>query len=367
MGQFTIDTATSGNQSSVVTDVTIDTWTTDAATGQKETEWINTNWSEYFGIYNTVPEMKASIDALALWSVGKGYTTDELTKVKLQHIKGCGIDTFDTILRNLIVCKRIGGDAFAEIIQDNPGNLINLKPLDPSVMKIVANSSGIIVRYEQMSKVKGGASKKFTPEQIFHLAQNRVADQIHGISSIQAIKDIILASNESFADNKELQHRYVRPRFMVELDTEVQTKIDAFITKFDETTKKGENIFYPKGAVKVDLLAVPSNATLNPLPWRQHIRDYFWQSNSVPQIVVGSSGEFNESTAKVALLSFSQVIMSEQKYIESQLWNQMQIKLKFVKPATLQNELMSDTAKDGQMQAIGIGEQPNELTAGAGE
>jgi len=62
----------------------------------------------------------------------------------LDTIKGNGLDTFNTILENMIRTYYIGGDSFAEIIRDDEGNLINLKSLDPATMTIVVGENGML-------------------------------------------------------------------------------------------------------------------------------------------------------------------------------------------------------------------------------
>ena len=57
-----------------------------------------------------------------------------------EDIRGWGEDTFMSILWNMLVIKKIGGDAFAEIIRDEEtGRILNIKPLDPSVITIVVD------------------------------------------------------------------------------------------------------------------------------------------------------------------------------------------------------------------------------------
>ena len=341
----------------IVEDVTVDTRETDGATGEKETKWSNEKWSQYFGYYKTIPEVKIAFDMRAIWTIGKGYVADIRTSVILDRMKGWGTDTFNSILKNMIITKRIGGDAYCEKIKDRRGTLLNLKPLDPGKMKHVANPKGLLRRYEYTNS--RGRIIKFKPERIFHLMNKRVADEIHGVSDIEAIEGIIKASNESFVDMKELMHRYVRPRFIVEIDEDDEAEVDAYILKFDRTTNKGENLFHPKGIIKVDLLSVPSNATLNPMPWRDHLRNYFFQVVGIPQIILGSSGEFTESTAKIAYLAFQQSVEDEQLDIEEQIWRQLFLKIKLTFPASLQNELLSDQAKD-EGQTLGM--QPSDMT-----
>ena len=58
-------------------------------------------------------------------------------------------------------------------------------------MQHVADSQGIIIRFEQVSKVKGKKPKKLSPEDIFYLQRNRIADEIHGMGIAQKLKLII--------------------------------------------------------------------------------------------------------------------------------------------------------------------------------
>jgi hypothetical protein len=319
------------------------------------------------GIYKLIPEVKTAIDMRAIWTIGKGFKADPETTVILDHISGWGTDTFNSILKNMITIKRIGGDAFAEIIRDSDsGTLINLKPLDPGTIKIIVDRKGILKRYEQTNKLgkKDIAINKFKPEEILHFVNKRVGDEIHGVSDIEAIEEIIKANNESFFISKDIIKKFSKPKMMVELDTDDTAKIDAFVAKFDAATNKGENLFYPKGVVNPQVLAVPPNSTLNIMPWREHLKNYFFQVVGIPQIILGSSGEFTESTAKIAYLAFEQSVDDEQNDIEAQVWNQLGLRIELSFPASLRNELLSDTGKDGQNNALGF--QPSDTTAGVG-
>lgn len=360
MPQTNIGSATSSNMTNGVDDITVDARNTDGVTGQDETEWTNSFWSQYFGYYKTIPEVKTAIDMRAIWTLGKGYTTaNPETQVILDHISGAGHDTFNGILKNMIVTRRIGGDSFAEIVRDeNSGTLLNLKPLDPGTMKIVIDKKGIIKRYEQVSKIDK-KTIKFQPKDILHLTNKRVADECHGVSDIEAIEEIIKANYENFKDVKQLMHRHVRPIMAFKLDTDDQSKINTFITKMDEVVNKGENIYVPKDTVEYELITVPSSATLSPFQWRDHLKSYFYQVVGIPQIILGSASEFSESSAKIAYLAFQQSVEDEQLDIEEQVWNQLQLRIELTFPASLQNEMISDTAKDGASQQMGF--QPSDM------
>ncbi len=336
---------------------------TEGATGQDETEFMNDKWSLWFGYYKTIPELTSVIDAKATWTVGKGFQADEITTMLLDTIKGWGADTFNTIIENMIRTYNIGGDAFCEIIRDDDGKLINLKPLDPGSIKTVVNRQGIIKRYEQVNKINKKQKKIFQPEDIFHLARNRVADEIHGQSIIERLTEIILMKNQAMADNKIITHRFAYPQWIFHLDTDNVAEIAKFKATKDKANAKGENMYVPKDVVVPELVAVAPNATLNLLPWIDNLDAKFYEAAQVPKIIVGGSGGFTEAAVKIAYLAFEQTIREEQLFVEEEVLAQLNIVIELEFPASLENELISDNNKDVTNGAA----QPNETTAGAGQ
>ena len=343
------------------TDYSVDTATTDAAGDQKETRWTNTEWGQWFGYYKKIPELTSVIDAKATWTVGKGILADEQTIMLLDTIKGWGKDTFNTIIENMVRTYHIGGDAYAEIIRDDEENLINLKVLDPGVITIIANSKGVITKYEQSSKIKGKKPKTFQPEEILHLARNRVADEIHGVSIVERLIDIILMKNEAMADYKRVMHRFIQPQWKFKLKTDDPTEIAAYKTKMDTATGAGENIYEPFDVSESELLSVAPNATLNPLSWIESLDNKFYEAAQVPAIIVGGIGGITEAAVKIAYLAFEQTIREEQLFINEQVLAQLNLLIELQFPASLENELISDNNKDAETGAT----QPNDTTAGS--
>lgn len=361
MAILDIGQSTASGISSTIKDFSVNTQTTDAATGAKETWWNNDRWTEYLGYYKQIPELRAVIDAKSTWTVGKGYEADEVTTMILDNITGWGKDTFNTILENAIRTMQIGGDAFVEIIKDEEGNLINLKPLDPQVIRIVVNNKGIIERYEQLGK-QLEILQEWKPEDMFHLARNRVADEIHGTSMIETLKEIILMRNEAMNDWRRVMHRNVDPMIAYKLDTDNTAKIAAFKAAVDAAKGKGENMYIPKDTVEFEIISLAPNANLNPLAWIQDLNNYFYESAGVPKIIIGNAQEFTEASAKISYLAFQQTIEEEQLFIEENVLNQLGFIINLEFPASLENELLSDNKKDGNTAT-----QPNETTAGVGQ
>lgn len=341
-------------------DYSVDTAMTDGISESKETKWNNADWNKQLGYYKSVPELTATIDAKATWTIGKGFKSEPITEMLLDMISGFGKDTFNTILENMVRTYHIGGDAFAEIITNDYGTITNIKPLDPSTVTVIFNNLGRIIRYEQNSKVKGKKPKKFEPEEIFHLSRNRVADEIHGVSVITAVENIILMRNEAMSDWKRVLHRNIDPLWIIQADTDNTTKIAKIRADYEKVRKSGESWIVPKGVVIPELIATAGNASLNPLAWIENLTGYFYQAVGVPGIVVGASHSLTESASKMEYLVYQQTIEEEQLFIEEQVMKQLSLIIELEFPADLMGDLLSDKKKDGEEETAA---KPNEVNA----
>lgn len=358
MPETDIASSVASDLANAMTDFSVDALNTDGQQDQKETTWQNTHWSEDYGYYNEIPEFKTAIDAKANWTIGAGFKTDASTELLLTTIKGNGKDSFNSILKNMIKVKTISMDSFAEIIRDKNQVIVNIKPLDPGSIVIVQSRQGRIMRYEQVTKNKL-PNKTYTPDQIFHLSHERMADELHGTRIINSLKFLIDARNEAMTDWKKVLHRNVFPITVFKLDTDDTAKIAAFKTKQDAARGAGENMYIPKGAVEIEPGGVAPNSTLNPLAWINQLNDYFFQAVNVPQIIIGNAKEFTDASGKIVYLSYEQSVKAEQLYIEEQVLGQLNLEIELTFPASLQNELISDSEKAPDMQAS----QPNDTTA----
>jgi len=366
MPELKIANTAYGDMTNRVSDITIDSMNTDGATGQDETEYQNADWSQYWGYFNSLPDLKSAMLMKAIWVVGKGYTTKNgRTEAVLRHIKGWGKDTFLDILFNAVVISRINGDSYAEIIRDpKTEELLNLKPLDAGSMKIICDKYGIIKRYEQTNKTPNGTKQviKFKPDEIFHLSNNRLADQIHGISDIKSMEQTILAENESFTDLKKIMHRQARPMIMFKLGTDDTIKIASFIKKMDDAVNKGENIYIPDDANSVNFEVVQVNVSQMVTQWRDEIRNKFYRALGLPLILFGQAGS-TESGGKMEYLAHETLFAHDQKFIEEQIRKQLNLEINLVPPVSLLENLQTDQSKDANQ---GMEIQPNDVTAGSG-
>ena len=360
MPETNIANATASDLTNATENYSVPAQETDGVIASTKTTWQNTEWSRYLGYYKTIPELASSINTKASWVIGKGFTADERTELMLMNIKGWGKDTFNTIIENMVRVKHIGGDSYCHIITHNKktilkgGQLVNLKPLDPGTMVHVVGANGMLEGFEQVSKVKGKANKKFKPEEIFYLGRNRVADEIHGCSIIPAVENLILARNEAITDYRTMLHRNVNPRWKISLDTDNPAKIAAFKAKYDAANALGENMYIPKGTVEVEVMGVAPNATLNPLPWIDAIGQYFFQAVMTPDIVMGGGSQsLTEGSSKIKYLAYQQVIEKEQLDVEEGCLNQLNVEINLEFPASLVNEMLSQKQKGEEQAAEG--------------
>jgi len=338
---------------------------TDGVTGT-ETEWQNHNWGRQWGLFNTNSDLRNAINMKAIWTVGKGYTTNERNTVILRQISGMGKDTFDTIMFSLEVTKRIGGDAYAEIIRSEDGILINIKPLDPSTIKHIVDARGILIRYEQHGKLSNKKSiKKFQPKDMLHLTNMRLADSLHGLSDVDILEPVVKADEQSFDDLQKFMHWQAKPQIMFKIGTDNQAKINDFITKMEAAHQKGDNIYIPDDENAVDYKVIQVTANEVILKYRNELRGKFYRGIGLPQVQVGGSGGGTESDSKVIYLAHEQIVHWEQLELEQQLLKQLGIEITFTRPATLSQDLQNDEKKDGANAALTF--QPSDTTAGVAE
>ena len=361
--------ATLSDMENRVDDFEVAAKSTDGVSDQKETEYINTRWTQQWGYFTEMPDLKSAIIMKATWITGRGYKADAAAEVELNHISGWGKDTFLDVIFNMEIIKRVGGDAYAERIGSEDeivnglhkfkGKLINLKPLDTGSIRIVVSGKGILKRYEQVNKIGGKkeVQHKFHPNKIFHLSHNRIADQIHGISDIDAVEKTLLANGESFDDVKKIMHRQARTMIMFKLGTDNQEEIDDFIRKMDKAVSQGDNIYIPDDGNTVSYEVVQINVSSLILAWRDDIRNKFYRTIGLPQVVPGAGGNSTESESKVIYLAFEQLVEKDQLALEKQIWNQLFLKLDFIHPASIQENLNKDESKDA-----GQAFQPKEIT-----
>ena len=358
MPELNIDATTTPT---VVTDYTTPALQTEGVNEAGET-WIDyPEFTKWYGNYRKIAKIKMAINAYATWVVGQGWSADSTIVTELEDIRGWGEDTLLSILWNMLVIKKVNGDAFAEVMRDpDTGTLLNLKPLDPSTMRTVLDKQGIILRYEQRAKTGDSkAVKKFKPNEIFHIVNDRVADQARGTSVIEAVEWNVEASEEAKRAHRKMVKRNGIVR-VIEVDTDDTTKINAFKTQWKEAIDKGDVLILPKDVAEAKDWHGQLD-TQGVVQWLNFLDDEFFMIIGIPKIIMGGSGEI-EGDSKVSYLAFEQVYKREASELIDDLWNQLAIKITLNSPASLKKELVDNEAANTSQ----VGFQPNDTEAGVG-
>lgn len=357
MADLDLQQATTTNLDNTLDNFKVDAEALDFAGAGKETVWDFPDAKKHLGYLKNVAIYRNAVLALGFWTAGKGWETKhDKTKVELDRIRGKGYESFQSIMESMIVMKKTVGDAFCEIIRSDSGSLINLKQISPERMRVIYGEGGMLLRYEVR---KGdGTFKRLTPNKVFHLCNDAVGDEIHGTSVLTSCKWVIDALHEAMEDHRIVIHRNRIPVRIIEVDTQDIKKRNHLIQEYQEAIKKGEVLVIPKGTVDI------RDNTINiqdPTTWIKYLENFLYQSVGVPRIIATSEG-FTEAGGKVGFLTFEPVYTKEQSLLESELWNQVAIRVKFKRPPSLMSNVQEDEVKNtGQ-----LGFQPNDTTAGVG-
>ena len=317
---------------------------------EDEVTWIP-EWRRWNNLYRTIPELKGQIDRLALWIAGMGYDADENTIKTLNRIKGNGLDIFDSIMMNMIVQYLICGDGFAEILRDLAGRLINIKPLNPGEIRIVADKFGMIKKYEQISDVADDEGKikiltTWQPKEIFHLSWNRVASEIHGIPTPEKLEQQIKKINIAKDITSVIHRRHAIPIKIWEVDEDDTGKVEVFKKKIDTTFRDVENIIVPMGSAKATVLQMQKGSIEEGISWIKNLNEDLTKGVGVPNSIQGSSLGSSEASEKIVYLGFQPAANWQRIFVEKQLKNQIGIEVKFKEPPSIDPSLLTDARKN---------------------
>jgi len=352
MAELNPNSATTTNFTSVVPDFIVNAKILDAASADKEEYfWYFDKATQNFGYYSQIPEIFSAANALATWSVSRGWNTEDANlKIQLEHVTGMGKDTFAQIMWNHEVVKLIVGDAFAEVKRKD-NKIINIIPISPERIRIVYKD-GRIVRYETWNSDEW---KKIAKEDMLHSSNKRIGDQVHGTSQIDACKWIIDARNEALVDGRLIQNRG-KALGIAYYKTDNAGKIAYANSQIEKAVKNGEMVGLPEGTVEIR--EFPTKSIVDRQTWIAYLENFFYQTFGVPRSIVSSDGT-SEVGGKMGHVIFETIYAKEQIDIEEDLWNQQAIKITFNRPPSLGGLVADNMNKSTGDTSI----QPNDVSA----
>lgn len=323
--------------------------------GKEETYWYFSEAQKNYGYYFQIPEIHSAANSLATWAVGKGWTielaSDTVLKATLENIKGNGADSFQTIMYNHILVKKIVGDSFIEVVSSDKGTVLNLLPLSPERVRIVYKKATIL-RYDVWDGAKWKPIKK---EKMIHSSNNRIGDQMHGTSQIDACRWVIDARNEALVDNRKIEHRGMALGIAY-YKTNNAGKISFANKQIEQAVKKGEMVGLPEDTVQIEQF--PSKDVSDRMGWIQYLENFFYQTFGVPRSIATSDGT-SEVGGKMGHVIFEPHYTREQVELENQLWLKLGWKIKFNRPPSLGGLIQDEEQKNtGQLNI-----QPNDVSA----
>lgn len=352
MSELNISASTTTNMTDNVPDFIVRQIALDAVSpNQDESYWYFSNATKYYGYYLTIPEIFCAANAMATWAFSAGWSADNRTTSQLKRIIGMGKDTFSKIIWNAEVVKLVVGDAFIEIKRNWLGTLINMVPISPERVRVVFNKDGMIKRYDVWNGTEWRAIKT---ENMLHLQNKRIGDQVHGTSQIESNTFEVEAIKEALSDERIIKHRDKALGIMY-VQTDTEGKILKAGKAVEDGNAKGELIVLPEGTAKIE--PYPARNSQDRGEWIDRVENRFYRNFGVPRSVAASEG--SEVSAKMSNVNFEPTYAKERFDMEDDLMIQQGIKVIFEKQASLaglQRETMQKNTGD-------IGIQPNDVEA----
>jgi len=358
-----------------IKEVVVDPQDVQGVNQEGETRFQNSQWTQQVAYWKKNADLKNALVLKSQWAFGGNWTADPRTQIILDHISGNGKQTFDDIIQNMNITSDLGGNSYAEIVTDKGLKgaiksllgmpiLLNLKVLNTGKMVRIYNSQGIIVNYEYPVN---GKPHKFKPEEILDFSSDTLADEICGTSLIDALEETIKAENACSVDKRKWMH--TKGNFLIwKLKTDDETKITNWRLKLEAAKSiSGEDICVPDDddTVSVQIVQTPINPAI--FQYYDSIITKFYRCIGMPTIVPGATGGVTENSSKVAEVNFTEGIKSLQLKREKQIWQQLQLRVKFNPPTDLMQNLQQDQMKDGTQGLQGGAFQPNDVQLGVGK
>ncbi len=311
---------------------------------QKESRYTP-KLAKWYWYYANVGECNAIVRTLERWIFGKGCNGKDAEK--LRKLKGNGKENGLEVVRGIWKVSKICGVGMGEIIKKN-GRILNLKAINPESMTIIYSKGGIIKRFEELN-----TGKKFKPEEIFYIQNDKVGNSMEGASIFESIENLIENRSEVIADLKTLFHRFVVPIRLWIAKTDDEAELNRIEAKINFSYKNHENIVAPEDTLELKSSEIVSTQTggLSPLEYYRDLIRVFITSCGIPEVIMGWGKDTTEASAKILYLGWEQTVEDEQKKVEDAIERQLGWEINLLFPATIEKSLEKDEKKDGKMEA----------------
>jgi hypothetical protein len=198
------------------------------------------------------PDAQGAIRIVVNALVKNGYHLEGGTKSEFYYNKLESKYRFKRFLRSAVWDLALFGNCFVELVGINPdgsGVVTELNLVSVPYTDIMADPRGNVIGY-RVSHPTVGETFEFTPEQIVHLAWDRVSGQNWGLSPFQSLQGILHAKGvlQSYLDWMFETNQF-RTHFNLETGTKEQAQ--DFISSIEASKKDPRKSLVTQGKINV--------------------------------------------------------------------------------------------------------------------
>ena len=333
------------------------------------------NMQIYEKIYYQSPLVFQAVNKTADHVMQAGFRIQGKDKTNVDTIKEW-IDYigFHTFLHEVVRNIMIWGNAFIEIVMESDlkstadhsdygWGIAELKPLNPSTMKVYRYETGEVIGYIQRpksrrwkwesaklsrrrkpqdppssSKKSSGQKQKhwktevkekypgavvFDADQILHLKWNQLPSAEYGISPIQPVISELTTYIGVMGDVSAIIKRYGSPKVIWRIGTPERPPSKRMVDEFHNSVKAlsiGDDISV-SGVVDWGTLDAGLKV-MDMEPFIGFLRADVFAGLGVPEMIMGGNTNTGEAGSEMALEAFNRMIMELQRFIESECRSQ---------------------------------------------
>lgn len=328
------------------------------------------NMEIYEKIYYRSPLVFQAVNKTADHVMQAGFRIQGSSKKNVEAINEwidyIGFHTFlHEIVRNLM----IWGNAYVEIIMDKDlkksdksaklgWGIAELKPLNPSTMKVYRYETGEVIGYIQRPKSrrwkwdsaklsrrknprylpknpkdKSGQKQKhwktevkrkypgavvFDSDQILHLKWNQLPSAEYGISPIEPVKEELITYTGVMGDVSAIIKRYGSPKIIWRIGTPERPPSKRMVDEFHDKVaglSVADDISV-SGVVDWGILDAGLKV-MDMEPFINFLRKDVFAGLGVPELIMGGNASSGQEASEMALEAFNRMIMELQRFIET--------------------------------------------------
>jgi len=287
----------------------------------KDEDTYETQFLKWNGLVNDLSLIGSIVDMRA-GSVAASYkvTADQTARVKkinkmFDSMDGRGNESFRLIMANMYKIAYVCGDAYAEKVRDKSGNIVNLEVLpSDNIRQVIKNGS--IIRFEEIDAGTGNLGVSWKPEDILHLAYNKLGAMTHGRSKVESMQNVLISYKQMLQTMTEIWENTVKPREIIYTNTDNAAKNKTIADAFNDSDKtfRGK-IFLPAGLVtKYEVKTVVPG--IDPEKSVKAYRTEIYLATQTSEILLGSGYSTSEEDARLRTAGYSASIRTDQEWLE---------------------------------------------------